>query len=246
MCERTFARKDNLLRHVRNQHAALWTCVRCRATFNRQDNFSYHERTCEFRATGKRPATNQVGEGEPKRKRPTNARWRAQPLDHVMEEFTVDLEQLEQTPETILDVLKDAILDLKATIEQELEKKRALKIIVALHVNFHQSADLAFLTDPPAVFNSEPVEVLAATDLDEALHAIFESLLKMIEEFQERGSGWVLHELLRLDLHTHIFDPLRGSTYISLSEELRAKHAVVNIQNEVSIFTRSFFLQLSS
>ena len=129
MCERTFARKDNLLRHVRNQHATLWTCVRCRATFNRQDNFSYHERTCEFRATGKRPATNQVGEGEPKRKRPTNARWHAQALDHVMEEFTVDLEQLEQTPETILDVLKDAILDLKATIEQELEKKRALKII---------------------------------------------------------------------------------------------------------------------
>ena len=163
-----------------------------------------------------------------------------------MEEFTVDLEQLEQTPETILDVLKDAILDLKETIEQELEKKRALKIIVALHVNFHQSADLSFLTDPPAVFNSEPVEVLAATDLDEALNAIFESLLKMIEEFQERGSGWVLHELLRLDLHTHIFDPLRGSTYIPLSEELRAKHAVVNIQNEVSIFTRSFFLQLSS
>ena len=109
MCERTFSRNDNLRRHVRNQHAALWTCARCRATFNRQDNFAYHERTCEFRATGKRPATNQVGEGEPKRKKPTNERWRAQALNHTIDEYSLDLEEREQTPETIMDVLKDGV-----------------------------------------------------------------------------------------------------------------------------------------
>ena len=128
MCERTFTEKRNLLRHVRNQHAALWTCARCHKTFNRQDNFAYHERTCEFRATGKRPATNQVGEGEPKRKKSTNARWRAQSLNHTIDEYTLDLEEREQTPETIMDVLKDNIFDLQETIEKELEQKRALKV----------------------------------------------------------------------------------------------------------------------
>ena len=45
-----------------------------------------------------------------------------------MDEDTVDLEKLEQTPDTILDVLKEAILDLNDIIEKELEQKRALKV----------------------------------------------------------------------------------------------------------------------
>lgn len=117
-----------MLRHVRTAHAGLWTCSTCKATFTREDNFTYHKRTCEFRATGKRPAVNQIGEGASKRQRATNTRWRAQALDHVTDEYSVDLNEREQTPETILDVLKDSIAELRETIERELEQKRALKV----------------------------------------------------------------------------------------------------------------------
>ena len=41
----------------------------------------------------------------------------------------------------------------------------------------------------------------------------------------------MLHELLRLDLHAYAIDPLRGSTYIPLPDDLLAKQAVINIQN---------------
>ena len=112
MCQRTFTERRSLLRHMRKQHGGQWTCARCSATFTREDNFTYHQRTCEFRATGKRPAPSQTGGGEPKRRR-SNVEWRAQALDHVYDEFSIDLEQLNQTPENILDVLKSAVLDLK-------------------------------------------------------------------------------------------------------------------------------------
>ena len=46
-----------------------------------------------------------------------------------------------------------------------------------------------------------------------------------------RGSGWVLDQLLQLNLHVHEFVPLRGSTYLPLPKEISEKHAVVNIQN---------------
>ena len=128
MCERTYTNNRNLQRHVREAHAALWTCARCRATFNRQDNFAYHERSCEFRATGKRPAVNQVNKGAPKRQRTTDTRWRAQALNHLTDEYTIDLEEREQTPETIMGVLKDGVSDLKETFETELKQKRALKV----------------------------------------------------------------------------------------------------------------------
>ena len=124
-------------------------------------------------------------------------------------------------------------MNLKSTIEVELERKRALKIVVALHVTFHQATDPTFLSEPPPVFKSSPLEILAATDIDEVLQSIYDQLLKKIDDFESRGSGWILHKLSRLDLHTYIYDPLRASTYIPLPKDLKAKRAVINIQNKV-------------
>ena len=83
------------------------------------------------------------------------------------------------------------------------------------------------------MFKSSPLEILAATDIDGVLQSIYDQLLKKINDFEVRGSGWLLHELSRLDLHTYVYDPLRASTYIPLPKDLQAKQAVVNIQNQV-------------
>ena len=232
-CKKTFTEKRSLLRHVRTQHGGIWKCSICQATYNREDNFIYHIRNCDFRTTGKRKDVNQIGGGAPKRQKTNILDSESHALDHATDRFTVHLEKLDQTPETIIDILRDSIMNLKPTIEVELERKRALKIIVAIHVVFHQATDPTFLSEPPPVFKTSPMEVLAATDIDEVLKSITNELLKKIDDFEERGSGWVLHELSRLDLHTYIYDPLRASTYMPLPDDLKAKQAVVNIQNQV-------------
>ena len=68
------------------------------------------------------------------------------------------------------------------------------------------------------------------------LHTIIEQILKKVDKYEERGSGWVLHQLLRLNLHTYEYTPLRASTYIPLPNDLKAKEAVVNIKNKVYVF----------
>ena len=110
------------------------------------------------------------------------------------------------------------------------------QIVVSVHVAFHQAIDPSFLTEPPPVFNSEAMEVFEAEDINTILGEIYSYLLALIDEFQERGSGWVLNQLLRLDLHTYQYTPLRGSTFIILPPEVQAKKAIVNIQNRVSLF----------
>ena len=232
-CGRSFAQRCTMLRHVRTQHRNIWKCSRCQATYEREDNFKYHERNCNFRATGKRCTTNQVGGGQPKRKRMDNVESDFNALDHTTDHFIKDLKQFVQTPETIINVLKDNIKKLESIIEVELERKRSLKIIIALHATFHQATDPTFLSEPPPVFKTTPIEVLTATDIDEVLQSVIEQLLKKIDDFEERGSGWVLHELSRLDLHKYIYDPLRASTYTPVPDDLKAKQAVVNIQNKV-------------
>ena len=60
-----------------------------------------------------------------------------------------------------------------------------------------------------------------------------EQLSKKFNDFETRGSGWVLHELYHLDIHTYVYDSLHVSTYIPLLDDLKAKQAVANIKNPV-------------
>ena len=46
MCEKSYIQRQSLLRHIRNAHANLWTCAKCKNTYNREDNFHYHQRVC--------------------------------------------------------------------------------------------------------------------------------------------------------------------------------------------------------
>ena len=61
--------------------------------------------------------------------------------------------------------------------------------------------DVTFLTNPPAVLSTETIEVYDSSDIYDALASVYENPTSTIEDFQQRGSGWVLDKLLALDLH---------------------------------------------
>ena len=46
------------------------------------------------------------------------------------------------------------------------------------------------------------------------------------------GSGWRLHSIIKLELHTVRYNPLRGETYFKLPKELGNKDAIINPKNE--------------
>jgi len=60
-----------------------------------------------------------------------------------------------------------------------------------------------------------------------------EKLLKKMETFQERDSGWALLEVINLKVNINSFVPMGGgiSTYIELPKWIQLKKAVVNIKN---------------
>ena len=92
----------------------------------------------------------------------------------------------------------------------------AVKFYLSLHTNFHLSTDVTFLTNPTAVLSNDTIEVYDSSDVHDALNSIHENPTSVIEDFQQRGSGWVLDKLLALDLHLLEFDPLRATSYIPL------------------------------
>ena len=49
--------------------------------------------------------------------------------------------------------------------------------------------------------------------------------------FQSMGSGWRLHSIIKLELHTVRCNTLRGESYIPLPKELADKKAIINMKN---------------
>jgi len=52
-----------------------------------------------------------------------------------------------------------------------------------------------------------------------------------IEAWSEKGSGWVVDEILEAIINVARYNPLRGGTYMPLPEKLKNKKTVLNIQN---------------
>ena len=50
--------------------------------------------------------------------------------------------------------------------------------------------------------------------------------------FQSGGSVWRLYSIIKLELHTTRYNPLRGETWIPLPKELANKKAIINMQNK--------------
>ena len=56
--------------------------------------------------------------------------------------------------------------------------------------------------------------------------------MQQLDSYQTNGSGWVIHNLIYLDLHIAEFDPLRASSYLSMPKDLLSRGGYVNVQNK--------------
>ena len=83
-----------------------------------------------------------------------------------------------------------------------------------------------------AAFHSKTEVNLENTDSKELFSKMKETVLESLAKFQRRGSNWRFHSVLSLNLHTIKYEPLGGSSYITLPKFLAAKKAIINLKNE--------------
>jgi hypothetical protein len=50
--------------------------------------------------------------------------------------------------------------------------------------------------------------------------------------FQMQGSNWRFKSVVKMNINTFVYKPLKGSSYIPLPKELGAKKAIINMKNE--------------
>ena len=82
----------------------------------------------------------------------------------------------------------------------------------------------------PFAFHSNIEVNLDGTDEEDLYDTMVDRIIEKIATFQSMGSGWRLHSIIRLELHTVRYKPLRGKAYIPLPEELDEKNAIINMK----------------
>ena len=61
---------------------------------------------------------------------------------------------------------------------------------------------------------------------------ILERIASLINGSSGGGSGWIFYKIIKLELHTVSYRPLRGNTWIPLPKELSDKKAIINMKNK--------------
>jgi len=81
-------------------------------------------------------------------------------------------------------------------------------------------------------FVSKTEVVLAGTDMNELYKKASEKCLESMAKYQRRGSGFRFKFVVRLDINTVIYKPLKGRSYIKTPPKLANKKANINIKNK--------------
>ncbi|XP_028416044.1 uncharacterized protein LOC114539626 [Dendronephthya gigantea] len=75
------------------------------------------------------------------------------------------------------------------------------------------------------------MKTVAQHELDNQLDEAKQKIIQSLVMFQKEGSGWILDEILHLDLSIAQYSPVKGSSYIPLPSKLKTKKAIINVKN---------------
>ena len=115
----------------------------------------------------------------------------------------------------------------------EVDTMKSVKIQFGLLVRFYmirdeerQQMDHYFNRMQPVILNEHNMDMLSPS-----LNQFVDEVKGEIEAWSERGSGWIMDEILEAFINVARYQPMRGGSYMQLPKKLKNKKAVLNIQN---------------
>ena len=121
----------------------------------------------------------------------------------------------------------------RGNITSILGNNRRTKVKLILTCNMEKPSILGEIIIEPSGFHSNIEVNLDGTDEDELYITMTERIIENMAAMQQvEGSGWRFHSIIRLELHTVSYNPLRGETWVALPKELANKGAIINPKNK--------------
>ena len=114
-----------------------------------------------------------------------------------------------------------------------LRNNRRTKVKLIFKCYMEKTSILGELIIQPFAFHSKIKVNLDGTDEEELYITMTEEIIEKMAKLQQAtGSGWRLHSIIKLELHTVRYNPLRIEKWVPLPKELGNKKAIINPKNK--------------
>ena len=117
---------------------------------------------------------------------------------------------------------------LETQLMKDVGEKKGLVLWMSLEVEMEKLDG----TETTAHFTHKKKYVYNTETIMETLVTGFGDIIKNLEDYQERGSGWMVKRVNHLDVHCAQYRPLGAACYKPLPVVLRKKNSILNIKNK--------------
>ena len=120
--------------------------------------------------------------------------------------------------------------------KKEIEDNKSIKVRFNITVRFYiqqgeyEEKDYMlhyFNRMEPVVLNEHNKDIIKTV-----LNQFVEQVKGDIEAWSERGSGWIMDEIVEAYIHVARYRPMRGGSYMPLPKKLQNKKAIINCKTE--------------
>ena len=116
-------------------------------------------------------------------------------------------------------------------IKKSLSAMKGLKFIESLKITLWKPQDDGWIYKT-AYFNSKPQTIINDNSINEALQLTKQQILNFIAQWISEGSGWTIESVNGHYLNIVQYQPMKGSSYIQLPQELRnSAKGLINLKN---------------
>ena len=127
---------------------------------------------------------------------------------------------------TFMNNVKPRVIDL-------IKSKGSIKVKLILTVRFTKENPTTGNIDINVYSFASKMEIVTeATDIPVIYDHMVDVIFELIQNFQNRGSGWQFDRVEHLDININPYNPLSASSYIELPGNLAEKKAIINVKNE--------------
>ena len=146
-------------------------------------------------------------------------------VKNVTRQYSYEAEGNQQDASVFLDTVREGVMKI-------LRENRNTKVNLVLKCDMSRMSIVTGEEITRTVpFACKYVIVLEATDLGELYNTSKGEILENIAKYSSNGSNWRVSSILKMDINLINYSPLSASSWIELSNPLKEKKAIINMQN---------------
>ena len=119
--------------------------------------------------------------------------------------------------------------DIRQVLDSAVQRHTSIKFYATMDVQFYRTTTDGQFQQTTARFRTSP-DVLSDT-ANISIDGMAREFMSSIENFNKRGSNWIVDLVVDFIITLAPYRPMQGSTFIPTPKEIRNKHAIVNIEN---------------